>query len=212
MLNPRWLAVLALALFSSAAVADDDLGLGPWRLGMSKDQVVAQAEFGPYKDVQVTGGVETANGKFAGHAANTSFVFDPAGLQFIQVWNYEGGDWRKAKDAALEVYDYLLARFGGVKIPGVTVNGSDALERGDVAVVLERILGQAEGVEANARKEKVTLTITYDMVPVSQPAESRLHAQFIYAGRTGTFYVFLFQDRPDAPSRIKKANFRAEKF
>jgi hypothetical protein len=193
--------ILVLAATSVSALAEEDIGLGPWRLGMTKDLVVAQKDFGPYTEVRVTGGVETGNARFAGHPVNTSFVFNDAGLEFLQVWNYEGEEWRKAQSAALEVFDYFSEKFGGATIPGVEVNGGSTIDRSSLAVVLERVLSTAEGLESKAQKDENTLTITFDMIPLKQPAASRLHCQWVYVGRANTFYVFLFQDRPEAPSR-----------
>jgi hypothetical protein len=200
-LRLRQFLILVLAAMSMSAFAEEDIGLGPWRLGMAKELVIAQKDFGPYTDVRVTGGVETGNARFAGHPVNTSFVFDDAGLEFLQVWNYEGEEWRKAQSAALEVFDYFSENFGGATIPGVEVNGGSTIDRGSLAVVLERVLSTAEGLEAKAKKDKNTLTITFDMSPLKQPVESRLHCQWVYFGRANTFYVFLFQDRREAPSR-----------
>lgn len=207
----RHVFVPVLLLFSPWAIADEDLGLGPWRLGMSREEVTSHQDLGPYQDVRVTGGVETANAKFAGHTVNTSFVFDDAGLAFIQVWNYEGEDWKKAQGAVLEVFDYFSERYGGVTVPGVEVNGSETLDRGALAVVLQQVLGTARELDAKVRKDQATMTMIFDMIPLRQPQESRLHCQWVYAGRPDTFYVFLFQDRKDAPSRRVASNVQLER-
>ena len=54
-------------------------------------------------------------------------------------------------------------------------------------------------------------TMIFDMIPLRQPQESRPHCQWVYAGRPDTFYVFLFQDRKDAPSRRVASNVQLER-
>ena len=87
---------------------------------MTRAQVVAEKEFGPYKPVQVTGGVETFDAQFDGKKTNVSFVFDDVGtLSYIQVWKYEGPEFDKALKAAEDVFDLFTNRFAGARIFGV---------------------------------------------------------------------------------------------
>ncbi len=46
-------------------------GFGPWHFGMSKDEVAGVAEFGSYKDVPATGGVETCDAQRDGAVVET---------------------------------------------------------------------------------------------------------------------------------------------
>src|SRR6266567_6100179 len=96
-------------------------GYGPWRLGMSKDQVKAISKFGPYSPVASTGGLETQNGFFAGQQTTISFVFGERGLRIIQIWAYEGKDLDQAVGAFYRVYHHLEESRGSVETPGLNV-------------------------------------------------------------------------------------------
>jgi hypothetical protein len=74
---------------------------------MTKDQVTAVSEFGPYKSVPATGGVETFNARWNGRKANISFVFEKDRLVKIQIWTYEGKDFQAAMLAWCDVRVYL---------------------------------------------------------------------------------------------------------
>jgi predicted nucleotidyltransferase len=186
---------MALLLAAGPAFADEDVGIGPWRLGMPKEQVVAFAELGPYKDV-ADGGVETEEAKFSKHKATASFVFADAALRSIEVRVYEGKDWRKAQEAAMEVFDHFAANYGGANVNDV----GDNMDRKELEKVVERSLGTAEEM-SKRMASRGSMTLAYDMVPRRQPAESRLHAKWVYASKNNTYYVYLYQDRPGAPKR-----------
>lgn len=211
-----WIAALLLIAIPVASAADPenaDFFVSPWRLGMTRDQVIAEKEFGPYKPVQVTGGVETFDAQFDGRKTNVSFVFDDADtLSYIQVWKYEGPDFEPAKQAALDVYDLFSTRFGGLTIPGIEQNGSSALDRKGFEAMLVSFVGRApEVLGKEGEKEHIAATLTLDLIPNSQPPNCRLHSQIIYSTRFKTFLVFLFQDRVGAPSRTVPANIKLEK-
>jgi hypothetical protein len=96
-------------------------GYGPWRLGMSKEEVKAASEFGPYSSVASTGGLETRNGLFADQKTTISFVFGDGGLRIIQIWAYEGKDLDQAVSAFYRVYQHLEVSRGAVETPGLSV-------------------------------------------------------------------------------------------
>jgi hypothetical protein len=209
--------VLFISCMACCASAAEDIApsssfkVDPWRLGMTREEVMSFTEFGPYAHVPITGGVETSNAHFQDKATNVSFVFDDAGVQYIQVWKYEGKDFPSAKGAVLELFDLFETR-GGVEIPGVDISGPAGLDRAAMTVVLDRILGTARDLGNDAKKKyKATMLIMFDMLPKTQPDGSRLHSQWGYSSRHDTFYVFLFQDRPYAPSRRVSSNVQLEK-
>ncbi len=131
--------LLGLLLAFGPAFADEDVGLGPWRLGMSREQVQALADQGPYKD-GADGRLETSGRKFGSHKTTTSLVFADGALSAIEVQVYEGKAWNLAKDAALDVYDHFVKNHGGANVKDV----ADKVERKDLEKVLERTLGTAE--------------------------------------------------------------------
>jgi hypothetical protein len=175
--------------------------IGPWRLGMTREQVAAFADYGPYAPVAVTGGLETANGPFPAKRTNTSFVFDDAGLQYVQVWRYEGKDAQAAQAAVLDLYRLFAARFGGATVGNVRVEGREGIDEQALTVLLGRVLGTAQQLTGDWRKQGMDAMLMFDMAPRAQPSDSRLHSQWGYSSRFDTFYVFLYQDRRDAPAR-----------
>lgn len=183
----------------------------PWRLGMTPAQVTAFDQFGPYTPVRVTGGVETANGRFRGKPANVSFVFDEAGLRYLQVWKYEGKDPKQAQDAVMDVFDFFASELGGVDPAEFSANGGRAMTREEFAMVVATTYGRIQTLAADIRRDrKVEMTFSMGMSPLRQPDGMRWQCQFAYSSRHDAFFVFLFQDRPDAPKRATDAAIHLE--
>lgn len=200
-----------LALISCSSTFAEPFALGPWRLGMSEEEVRAFSEYGPYTRVSATGGLETQNATFNEQKKGVSFVFDDSGLRYIQLWNYEGSDYESAKRAVLELFDLFSEQYGGAEVVGVTADGQSALSRGAMEAVLARVLGTAKELgQKAAEEENAALILFFDMKPMQQPDGSRLHSQWGYNSRHDTFYVFLYQDRPDAPERQIPSTIRLE--
>jgi hypothetical protein len=198
--------VLALLLATVPALAADDPGAGPWRLGMSKEQVVSFVEQGPYTD-GTSATVETDNARFAGRKVKATFVFGAAGLATIQMQNYAGSDWREAEKAALEVFDHFKAQHGGANVADV----SDNISRDELDLILRQTLGTAETRNKRYTANGQLMIETFDMVPLKQPAEGRLHCQWIYDGKSNTYSVFMYQDLPGAPKRNVAENVQIKK-
>jgi hypothetical protein len=197
---------LALLLAVVPALAAEDPGPGPWRLGMSKEQVVSFAEQGPYRD-GASGTVETDNAPFAGRKVKATLVFGAAGLATIHTQNYTGSDWREAHKAALEVFDQFKAQHGGANVKDV----SDNIARDELDLILRQTLGTAETMNKRYTPNGQHMIQTFDMVPLKQPAEGRLHCQWIYDGKSNTYSVFLYQDLPSAPKRDVTENIQIKK-
>ena len=179
---------------------------------MTRAQVVAEKEFGPYKPVQVTGGVETFDAQFDGKKTNVSFVFDDVGtLSYIQVWKYEGPEFDKALKAAEDVFDLFTNRFAGARIFGV--NDSKVLGKGEFKATVIALLGRAPTAFSKLQGEQgIASTMTLDLMPNEQPANSMLHSQLIYSSRFESYYIFLYQDLPNAPSRQAGAMINTERY
>src|SRR5437899_1070807 len=109
----RYLVVLLLTAGLTTARAES--GYGPWHIGMTKQQVTAVSQFGPYKPVPETGGVETFNARWTGKTTNISFVFEHDRLVNIQIWAYEGKDLQAATRAWFVVRSYLEKNYGDVQ-------------------------------------------------------------------------------------------------
>src|SRR6185295_7027754 len=86
------LMVIALAPHAAA----DEFAIGPWRLGMSKDGVMAFSKFQRYASIAAKHGLETPNGVLLGEARKVTFMFDDGGLSYIQAWEYAGDNYEAA--------------------------------------------------------------------------------------------------------------------
>jgi hypothetical protein len=194
--------VLIAALIAGETVclaADEPLsGYGPWRFGMTPDQVAEAKELGPYSPVQATGGLETANGRFLGERTNVSFIFGAHGLRRIQIWAYEGRDLGAAVKAFHSVYKYLGERFGALQQDGAPCPAGLDLEAfqqripasfRDTSHVVTMDQLRAQG-SMSAQMEKVQL------VPQRSPAGAGVLASFIHSPQLGSFWVFLYYDAP----------------
>ena len=205
------LVVALLIPWSGATAAPYETG--PWRLGMTRAQVASFAEYGPYENVAATGGLEVRNAQLNGRKSGVSFVFENDRLDFIQIWKYEGKDFREAKQAVLDVFDEMTEKFGGASVLHLDIKGPQGHDRDALSFFLDKTLSTAPALSDKWQKEKgVVATFRFDLVPASQPEGTRLHARFMYAGRFHVFYVFLFQDRSDAPERAVESNIALEKF
>jgi len=196
--------LLALLLVIGPAFAEEDVGLGPWRLGMTKEQVAAIADKGPYTDT-ASGGLEAAT-TFRKKKVTTSFTFADSKVRSIVVKVYEGTDWRNAEQGALDVYDHFKESYGGANVKDT----ADKVERDALDLILRQTLGTAEELNKRYVANGSRMVITFDMVPVKQPAESRLHCQWIFDGK-GTYSVYLYQDLPGAPKRDVAENVEIKK-
>lgn len=207
--NFVFLGLLLLACQTTAQVAD--YTIGPWRLGMTPSEVSSFTSDGPYLPVTITGGLETRRAKLERGRSNVSFVFEADRLAYIQVWYYEGKRYKRASDAALELFDLFAERFGGASVPGITVNDDERLQRADFQALLDRVLGtSAELGNRLANEGKGYGTFRFDLVPARQPPGSKLTGQFAYSTRHNTYYVFLFQDDPRRPDRRVESNIHIE--
>jgi hypothetical protein len=179
--------VAVLCLFVSGVALSDDAstGFGPWRLGMSKAAVASITEFGPYRDVASTGGLETTNGVLDDRKTTISFVFGRQGLRKIQIWAYEGRNIDDAIATWERVHAFLLRSYGPVETPMV----SDPPD--DDANGRER--------ERSVRKALASVPSTepakLQMAPRSRRSDLSVFASLIRHPQYG-FYVFLYYQEP----------------
>jgi hypothetical protein len=104
-------------------------GVGNFRFGMSREQVLRVPDCKPYSNVPSTGGLECPFYRFEGRPLNTSFLFNAGGLYRVQLSFYEGGSDIEARDAVSHVVDYLRRTTGDVRIdaPGEVEVTADAI-------------------------------------------------------------------------------------
>jgi hypothetical protein len=153
----RSLILLALLFPIGASAA----GLPPWTLGMSKNDVTSQTQFGPYKQFS-NGDLETFNGKFHGRKENIQFYFVNGRLRRIRVNLGEGTDTKKAIETFKRAYELLRQDYGKVEVPEMRPRGSET--QTPPAVI-------AAGALANA-----LVTGKTQMAPVRQP-----NGMFVFA-------------------------------
>ena len=176
-------------------------GYGPWRLGMSPDEVRAVAEHGPYTLVQATGGLETANGTFQGEPANVSFVFGPSGLYHLQVWVYEGQDLEAAEAAFHRAYLWLSERFGALHLDGRPV--PEGLDReGVLALVPDSFRAAGDAVDLDAAEPGDSLQVApperVHLHPRVAVEGAQVYASFLHSEQLGIYWVFVYVKTPPA--------------
>lgn len=81
-------------------------GFLDWKFGMTREEVCSQ-NFGPYENVESTGGVMTYQYPFAGKPTPISFLFNERGLYRIQIWAYQGQDFNQAAKAFAHVWNHM---------------------------------------------------------------------------------------------------------
>jgi len=202
----RSIAVIAAALAIALAphASADESPIGPWRLGMSKDEVMAFSKFQPYASMAAKHGLETPNGTLLGEARKVTFMFDDGGLSYIQAWEYDGDNFEAAGNGVVRIFDYFDKTLGGATIDGVELKEGDTttpLDHSVLKLLIAQTLGTAEELGEVRRGEGATMTMVFDMRPTQQPEESVLHSQWGYTSRNKTYFVYLFQDRPTNPKR-----------
>lgn len=175
-------------------------GYGPWRLGMTPDEVRAVEEQGPYTSVQATGGLETANGDFMGRPANVSFVFGPAGLHHIQVWAYEGQDLAAAEDAFFAAYRHLSERFGDLRADGRSVPAGLSWDQ-VLELVPASFRDTSEARDLREMKPGETLQAGIRKLHLHPRAEvegAQVYASLLHSPQLGLYWVFVYYKTPPA--------------
>jgi hypothetical protein len=176
--------VLFAQLATPSPVAAAEPGYGPWRLGMSREQVTAVAEGAPYVPVSTTGGIETRNGMFAGSKTTISFVFGERGLRIIQIWAYEGKDTGAAVAALHRVYEHLEKTRGTVQVSGLSMPAhADA----------NTFTGQVRTALSSVRADKPA---KLQISPTARSPDVLVFSSLIRHPQFG-YYVFLYYRWPE---------------
>ncbi|HEV7778104.1 MAG TPA: hypothetical protein VGO76_14640 [Luteibacter sp.] len=171
--------VLCVANAASPIPAADTDGLAPWHFHMTPQEVMAFADYGPYRSFS-NGDLETFTGLFDGKKENVQFFFRNGKLVRIGIYLYEGQDAREAADAWARTYVTLKAQFGEIELPGVRDESTDPTTMAAAA---------GAKVEANGKSQ---------MAPVHQPADKFVFASFQRAAVRGQvfYYVTVNYDPP----------------
>lgn len=193
--------LLAAVVSASPVVAAETPvvhGFDAWRFGMSREEVTAVEDAGPYSEVSATGGLETRAGQFAGKETTISFVFGPRGLYHIQIWAYQGSDPDAAMAAFERTYHYLVRELGPVHSDGQrwpTDLSSEALR--------ERIPGSffrndAMTTEELRRRGSVQAQVEkLHLHPVTDLGKAEVYASLLHSENLGLYWVFVYYRAPD---------------
>jgi ketosteroid isomerase-like protein len=128
LLDGRWKIVSLSGSGNGAPRAADSGGIGPFRFGMTRDEVSRVRDCQPYTQVGVTGGLECPHYRFDDREMNISFIFAGDQLRRIQWWYYEGESSVEAGEAVGRILAFLQRTTGGATISAgpdvpVTVDG-----------------------------------------------------------------------------------------
>ncbi len=194
------------SLLAAAAQDEEPInGYGPWEFGMRHFQVANFEAFGPYLPVEQTGGLETRNGVFDGEKTNISFVFDDHGLEYVQIWAYEGREVDEMMPALYRIYRYVSERYGDLMLDGeklVPGLGADGL----AALIPDEFTRPLAGVSEDELKARGAARAQFKRVeiePVWQPEGARVMVHLNRAEALGATYVMLFYSRPGEPVAVE---------
>jgi ketosteroid isomerase-like protein len=146
----RWKIATLSGPGRRAGEVPDRGGVGPFRFGMTRDEVSRVRDCEPYSPVAVTGGLECPHYRFDDREMNISFLFAGERLQRIQLWYYEGESAGEAREAIGRVIGFLQQTTGGATISG----------RPDVPVTAEGIVGALNRAPAPLGRQIVQLEIS----------------------------------------------------
>jgi hypothetical protein len=127
----RWKIVTLGSSDKQAREGDKGAGIGPFRFGMTRDEVSRVRDCEPYTKVAITGGLECPHYRFDGREMNISFLFAGDRLRRIQLWYFEGEAIAEAREAVDRVLSFLQRTTGGATITA----------RPDVPATAEGIIG-----------------------------------------------------------------------
>lgn len=109
---PR-LLLTALLLAPVPALATGFLG---WSFGMTREQVQAQTEYGPYYPFR-NGDLGSQAGPFRGSRVPISFYFNDDRLTRVMLIAYIGKDLSGLREALQQAVSHLTEELGGVELP-----------------------------------------------------------------------------------------------
>jgi hypothetical protein len=180
-INMKAILGLVAALAVSQAAWSSDFG--PWRFGMSKDEVQSFKDLGPYRSFS-NGDLETFDGIFEGRKEDFQFFFDGTGLRRVGVYLYEGTDLDVAMKKWQYAHDVFAKRYGEVEMPGgLPVSSSGMPSREEVQANVRARLASGQKVQ---------------MAPVTQPRERFTYSSSWTAVIEGVthYYVVVNAERP----------------
>lgn len=176
------LTIVTMAVATTLTAQSPNRVHGPWKLGMSRQEVQAVKEYGPYRPVSVTGGIETPTGIFDGEKRNVAFVFDANGaVNKIQIWAYEGQSEADALANWYRVYRYYAKIYVEVESP----------ELGFPPAVDEpEFLSRTRSALASTPPGQ---PVRLQMAPRPMPTDAKVFASFMRRGRMYLIFVNIME-------------------
>lgn len=165
---------------------------------MTREEVLALPGTGPYSPVPSTGGLETSNAEFQGKKVTASFVFGSEGLRHIQIWAYEGSDYRSALMAFHEAYSYLSAGFGLLHSEGAQIPAGLALQELDQLVPEDFRTGTTKS-ELGELQQKGSIQAQiykFHLHPQKPATGADVYASLIHSPQVGLYWVFVYFKAP----------------
>jgi len=171
-------------------------GYGPWRFGMSLEQVTAIEAHAPYEAVMASmGGVETGAGELGGGVESISFVFNSADqLYLIRLWYDLGDDYQDKLTAFHRSYVHLTETFGPAQVdtgypldPGMSAEEFTALVPDRFAPTGEEF-DMDDGMRSDFQMDVRQLRIE----PMAKPDSLRVFTMFAKLHPTTGYIVNVF--------------------
>jgi ketosteroid isomerase-like protein len=150
LLDGRWKIATLNGSGNRAPEAGNRGGVGPFRFGMTGDDVTRVRDCHPYSPVAITGGLECPHYRFDDREMNISFLFGGERLRRIQLWYYEGESSVEAREAIGRVLGFLQRTTGGATLTA----------RPDVPVTAEGIIGALNSASPSLERQIVQLEIS----------------------------------------------------
>src|SRR5262245_2809192 len=170
------LAALLVALVSQASAADK-VGYGPWRFGMTRDEVRSSQAHGPYYTFR-NNDHGTQGGDFEGYRVPISFGFRDDRLWKILILLYQDGDYESAVAALERAFRHIERTFGATEVPALGLG--------------PRSLSDAINM-ASSLREAPTGKVQIGAVPM--PKEVVVYSS-LFKQADGQYWVFLYYEEP----------------
>jgi hypothetical protein len=188
-----------------------DLRLGEWTLGMTREQVLAKKDLGPYEPGSNSGVLITRSARFADKPVSYHLSFGERGLEFVKLTAYEGSDYAAAENAAHSILTGFYQHLDGLDRKDFRGPKGVPFPQGDIRRLVKASLGRARDAARSVRAEQgAEILFTFDIAPASQPTGRRILCQLLYVSRTDTYSVVAYEDVEGAPPREAPANIQLE--
>jgi ketosteroid isomerase-like protein len=149
LLNGEWKIAELSGSGNRTPETADRGGVGPYRFGMTREEVTRVRDCDPYSPVAITGGLECPHYRFDDREMNISFLFAGPRLHRIQLWYYEGESSVEAREAIAGVLGFLQRTTGEATITA----------RADVPVTADGIIGALSRAPSPVGRQVVQLEI-----------------------------------------------------